>query len=110
MAAMKRSGLTRRGWLKALLSSGAALSGCTLEHSQPRTAHASNKRNLIRRENERTGTNDWLLTTPRIAPETKYRCPWIEGYCSRSSLRAGEKLSVFVSTNPASDFSLEIYR
>ena len=26
-----------------------------------------------------------------IDPSTKYRCPWIEGYCSKTSVRAGEK-------------------
>ena len=38
------------------------------------------------------------------------RCPWIEGYCSMNSVRAGEKLQVMVSTNPASAFKLEIFR
>ena len=65
---------------------------------------------LIRRENEKPGTRDWMLTKTRIDPETKYRCPWIEGYCSHTSIRAGETLRFFVSTNPASEFTLEVYR
>jgi predicted dehydrogenase len=48
--------------------------------------------NLILRENERQGTRDWLLTKTGVDPLVKYRCPWIEGYCSRTSLRAGETL------------------
>src|SRR5688572_20820459 len=55
------------------------------------------KSNRIRTENERPGTTDWLLTNTRIDPATKYRCPWIEGYCSRTSLRAGETLEIMVS-------------
>src|SRR5829696_2506938 len=51
-----------------------------------------------------------MLNNTRIDPATKYRCPWIEGYCSHTSIRAGEKLSLFVSTNPASPFSLDVYR
>src|SRR3989449_9100532 len=65
---------------------------------------------LIRAENEKPGTSDWMLKNTRVDPKTKYRCPWIEGYCSHTSIRAGEELSIFVSTNPTSPFSLNIYR
>jgi hypothetical protein len=65
---------------------------------------------LIPRENAKPGTRDWMLTKTRIDPATKYRCPWIEGYCSRTSVRAGEKIQFFVSTNPASDFGIEVFR
>ncbi len=34
----------------------------------------------------------------------------IEGYCSANSVRAGEKLQIMVSTKPASNFKLEIFR
>src|SRR5690606_29823007 len=34
----------------------------------------------------------------------------IEGYCSHASLKAGEALSIFVSTNPESKYNLDIYR
>src|SRR6185295_4223118 len=65
---------------------------------------------LIRRENEKPGTRDWLLQNARIEPATKYRCPWIEGYCSRTSVRAGESITFHVSTNPPSRFTLDLYR
>jgi hypothetical protein len=68
------------------------------------------RRDLIRQENERPGTTDWMLTNTRVDPKTKYRCPWVEGYCSHTSLRAGDTLSVMVSTNPASPFVLDVYR
>lgn len=66
--------------------------------------------NRIQAENARPGTRDWMLSSTRIDPATKYRCPWIEGYCSHASIRAGEKLQIYVSTNPASRYSLDIYR
>ena len=99
--------------LKDVASVGAtaALSGCAadyFEKGQKKTA--SEKRELIAAENRQAGTTDWMLKNTRIDPKTKYRCPWIEGYCSRTSVRAGETLEIFVSTNPVSNFSLDIYR
>jgi len=66
--------------------------------------------NRIKAENARSGTRDWMLTQPKIDSAAKYRCPWIEGYCSHSSIRAGGTIQFFVSTNPASQFTLDIYR
>ncbi len=68
------------------------------------------RRDLVRGENERAGTTEWMLANTRVDPKTKYRCPWIEGYCSHTSLRAGETLSFLVSTNPPSPFVLDVYR
>jgi hypothetical protein len=51
-----------------------------------------------------------MLTKTGADPATKYRCPWIEGYCSKTSVRAGEKLTFYVSTNPMSPFTIDIYR
>ena len=65
---------------------------------------------LIQAENERPGTTDWQLNNVRIDPESRYRSPAIEGYCSRTSLRSGERLQIMVSTNPASPFLIDIYR
>jgi hypothetical protein len=64
----------------------------------------------ITRENSLPGTRDWLLTNTRVDPATKYRSPSIEGYCSQTSIRAGQTLQFFVSTNPASSFTLDLYR
>lgn len=106
---------TRRRWLKSMagLGLGAALSGCSHpsgNHTSKTPQGSAKKSDLIARENLRPGTREWLLTNTRIDPVTKYRCPWIEGYCSHTSIRAGESLSVFVSTNPESEFTLDIYR
>jgi hypothetical protein len=71
---------------------------------------AAPARNLIREENAKPGTRDWMLSQAKIDPETKYRCPWLEGYCSRPGVRAGETISFHVSANPAARFSIELYR
>jgi len=100
----------RRDLLKRALAAG-VLGGLSpalrvAEAAIPATARGD----LIRAENEKPGTRDWLLANTRVDRRTKYRCPWIEGYCSRTSLKAGERLSIMVSTNPKSPFTIDIYR
>lgn len=90
---------TRREFLATSLLASAALGSTSADVP-----------NLIAAENAKPGTRDWMLTKPRIDPATKYRCPWIEGYCSHTSLRAGEEVRFFVSTHPAAEWTLEIYR
>ena len=68
------------------------------------------RRDLIRAENDKPGTTGWLLQNTRVDPKTKYRCPWVEGYCSHTSLRAGDTLAIMVSTNPSSPFVIDLYR
>src|SRR5260370_18176548 len=65
---------------------------------------------LIKAENQKPGTTDWLLKNTRVDPKTRWRCPWIEGYCSHTSIRAGERLEITVSTNPPSPFVIDLYR
>ncbi|MBI3417123.1 MAG: twin-arginine translocation signal domain-containing protein [Verrucomicrobia bacterium] len=111
------SQLSRRELLKGAVGVGAmaALGGCSFDE---RTAHDTSpaailqarRSDAIRKENERPGTRNWLLQNTRIDPATKYRCPWIEGYASRTSVRAGESIDFFASTNPASAFRLDVYR
>ncbi len=84
---------TRRDLLK-----GAAATCVMMALGSRETARAD----TVREENEKPGTSDWLLSNTRVDPATKYRCPWIEGYCSRTSVRAGETIEFKVSTNPAS--------
>jgi hypothetical protein len=71
---------------------------------------AAVRRDWIRAENEKAGTTDWLLQNTRVDPKTKYRCPWIEGYCSHTSIRASDTLRIMVSTNPPSPFVIDLYR
>src|SRR6266850_7228080 len=100
----RRGDVSRRELIKgALAAEAVVLVGCSSHHKEPLT-------HSIQHENQRPGTMDWMLKNTRVDPRTKYRCPWIEGYCSHTSIRTGEELSIFVSTNPASTFSLDIYR
>lgn len=70
---------------------------------------AEKRQNVIQIENQRPGTTDWQLT--RVWPNSGlYRTKLIEGYCSHQSIRAAETLSVFVSTDPAREFKLDLYR
>jgi hypothetical protein len=94
---------TRREMLQQTAVSVAGLLGGQI-------GFAEQQRDLIRHENEKPGSTSWLLENTRVDPPTKYRCPWIEGYVSHTSIRAGEKLSIFVSTNPPSPFVIDIYR
>jgi hypothetical protein len=83
-------------------ASGAWLAGCR--------AAAAARPGLIRAENEKPGTADWLLTETRVDAASSFRCPWIEGYCSHTSVRPGERLAIMVSTNPPSPFVVDLYR
>ncbi|MDB4695175.1 hypothetical protein OAF47_01780, partial [bacterium] len=67
-------------------------------------------RNLIARENALPGAADWQLTRVRPEPADGVRCPAIEGFCTRQSVKAGETLGICVSTAPAKPFKLEIFR
>ncbi len=104
------TGISRRELLKGVAGFGAAavLSGCASVSRHASAAFAQS--DLIRRENARPGTRDWLLQKTATDPQTKYRCPWIEGYCSHTSVRAGDTIRFHVSTNPVSAFTLDLYR
>lgn len=99
--------LNRRDALRtlAVLGSAAPFAGCLTSRS---SGLADPGR--IARENARAGTRDWMLTRTRVDPATRWRCPWIEGYCSHTSIRAGERLDIFVSTRPAADFRIRFFR
>lgn len=65
------------------------------------------KSSLIAAENSKPGTTEWQLTFVR---SDNYRSEAIEGYCSHMSIRAGESLDIFVSANPASEVTIDVYR
>ena len=114
-----KRGLHRRDLLKG--AAAASLGIATGAFGAPKAfgkvpLTSSPGRDLIRHENAKPGTRDWLLTKTRTDPKkvtphlTSGRSPSIEGYCSANSVRAGERLQVMVSANPESAFKLEIYR
>lgn len=66
---------------------------------------------VIRKENAKPGTRDWMLTKTSVGTAKDwFRSRTIEGYCSETSVRAGDTLKVMVSANPVSEFDLEIFR
>ena len=81
----------------------------------PSAVHAQTTSSRIATENARAGTTDWLLT--QVAPvavnvrDDRYqRQQSIEAYVSHTSIRAGETLTGFVSTNPAAPYRVDVYR
>ena len=79
---------------------GAASAGLISATSVPTILQASESRSaqpeLVRNENSKPGTRDWMLTKTRTVPgkinKILYngRCQQIEGYCNANSVRAGE--------------------
>jgi hypothetical protein len=106
--------INRRTALKGVLGlgAGAALGGCASHSASNADARSRAPRppRTVLEENSLPGTHGWMLTRARVDPATRYRCPWIEGYCSHTSVRAGQTIAFHVSTNPPSPFQLDIYR
>ncbi len=103
------TGISRRDLLTSAAAAGLAFTAGI--DSTPLTAAAApTGDNRITKENAKPGTRDWLLTNTYIDPDTWWRSPRIEGYCSEMSVSAGDTLKIMVSTNPVSEFSLEIFR
>jgi hypothetical protein len=80
----------------------------------PTELPAQEKSNAVVAENKKPGTTDWLLFNyDKILPgkdDTWKREIGVEGYCSHATIRAGETLNVFVSTEPAKPFKIDFYR
>ncbi len=72
-------------------------------------AWGEERSNPIIAENKKEGSIDWQLTRVRVDGEG-YRSPWIEGYCSKQSVLAGESIDIMVSTRPARRFKIEFFR
>jgi hypothetical protein len=98
--------LTRRDAIK--LGTGTSIS-LSLAASGNAAAATPAKTNAIIKENSKPGSSDWQLTRVR-QDKSEHRTVLIEGYCSKQSVRAGEKLDIMVSTAPAASYKLDIYR
>jgi hypothetical protein len=72
-------------------------------------APASARLNPIVLENQHPGAADWQLTRVRLDKDG-FRSPWIEGYCTRQSVAAGDTIDLCVSTDPPVPFQIEIFR
>lgn len=100
--------LTRRQFLERNAAAALALS---VAPSHVGVAEQSSRRQPLRigSENRREGARDWQLTRVRVDRDG-FRSPWIEGYCSKQSVQAGEAIDIMVSTDPARPFRIEIFR
>src|SRR5690606_29564647 len=113
MATPNDSSLPRREFLQGAIALGALSSVAgPLGHAAADETNSSEARpapSLIAEENSKEGALDWQLTRVRVDGDG-FRSPWIEGYCSRQSVEAGDEIDIYVSTNPARQFRLEIFR
>jgi hypothetical protein len=111
MADHPNSRIDRRRFIQRTGASLAtALAAPKLHAESDSQAAASRQPSLIRQENQREGARDWQLTRIHIDSKSGYRSPRIEGYCSRQSVQAGDRLDIMVSTRPAARFQVEIFR
>ncbi|MBY0228101.1 MAG: hypothetical protein K2W96_02355 [Gemmataceae bacterium] len=75
------------------------------------------KRDLIKEENAKPGTTDWQLTYVKADPRSEsgwgkwpVRSPLIEGFADRTSVRAGERIGLFVSVAKKAAVNIDVYR
>ena len=99
--------LSRRELLQA--TAGAGLATTLPLINSGRAAAATSRSDLIRKENAKSGTTDWMLTKTVLDPNGR-RCSRIEGFCHRTSVKAGETLEIRVSTKPEARFLIDIFR
>ena len=96
--------MDRRDFIKT--TSAAAVATRTLLSAAPAAARQPD---LIKTENSKPGASFQLT---RMMPDNakSYRTSLIEGYCSRQSVKAGEKIDIFVSTKPVARFTIDVFR
>lgn len=90
------------------------LLGCK-SNNKENTLDNGDKLNQIQLENSKPGTKDWMLTnvpfdTCQYPDHIFCRRKSIEGYCSQTSYFNGDTLRIHVSTDPFSEYKVEIYR
>jgi hypothetical protein len=79
------------------------------------SGRAAAQTNPVQIENAKAGSTDWQLTRVVRHDDEIYERGWrrrkgIEAYASHTSIRAGERLDVHVSTNPVNAYAVSIYR
>ena len=94
---------TRRSFLAS-----AAAPALAFSTSSAQSAEAGP--NLIREENAKPGADNWQLTRVRLDQKDGVRASDIEGYCSKQSVAAGEKIDLFVSSKLEGQCTIEIFR
>src|SRR5690625_1856637 len=104
-----KNSISRRQAIKQTAAMGLAagvpfLTGVGCESSFGR------QNNPVRQENNNPGSTDWQLTRVRADGRDAQRTSWIEGYCSRQSVEAGDTIDIMVSVDPVREFGIEIFR
>lgn len=96
--------LSRRNALKGIAQAGFAAS---LTPAKAFGGTAYPKKNIITEENRKEGTTDWQLTYVR---SKDHRSESLEGYCSRTSVRAGEQMDIFINSDKDTEVAIDVYR
>ncbi len=108
------SEVCRRGWIKGVAAASlAAVAGSGLAGSTAATVEPlppKTRKGPMVEENAKPGSTDWQLTRVRLDKPGGFRSQWIEGYCSRQSVAAGDTIDIMVSTDPPRPFQIEIFR
>src|SRR5688500_5198805 len=99
--------IARRDLLKSATALAAGVAAGTSASAAP--AAAPDVDNAVARENAKPGTADWQLTYMRPERGAAFRTKLVEGYCSRTSVRAGETIAFHLSADPASNVRIDIY-
>ena len=105
--------MDRRDWIKQVTAGSFTALATPLiatNDANAETVKASGPSEVIRTENAKEGAKDWQLTRVRLDKNLGFRTPWIEGYCSKQSVSAGESIEIKVSTDPPQPFQIEIFR
>ena len=104
-----RSGrsISRRELLRAATAATAGAAGARMAGLPLVEAAEAQASNPIVEENRKPGTTDWQLTFVR---SQNHRSTMIEGYCSHTSVKPGGSLDVFLSADPATDVTIDVYR
>lgn len=105
---MKDIDADRRNLLKGAVATSLASLAGNLSLNSAHAAQADP--DLIHRENLKEGSTDWQLTRVMLDSRNGFRSSKIEGYCSKQSVAAGEPIDIMVSTRPAEEFKIEIFR
>ncbi len=101
----KASYFNRRKLLKNVALAG--IGGALVPLTSFDCSGQSKKGGLIEEENSKKGTIDWQLAYVRTRD---FRSELIEGYCSKTSVKAGDSIDIFVSVYPDSNVSIDIFR
>ena len=102
--------MDRRDWIKQVTAGSFTALATPLiatNDANAETVKASGPSEVIRTENAKEGAKDWQLTRVRLDKNLGFRTPWIEGYCSKQSVSAGESIEIKVSTDPPQPFQID---